>query len=164
MEGRSYWIVKTAPVSVESSWWPSFLLAYLPTLLLSWLFLLGVALLQNVPSTSFSMGYLNSLILAGLGGINLAFGVRGANLAWTDPRHMESGVAGLVGMVTSIAYQLVTLLLFFGPPLGFPLLGIAEGVGRLVGLLVGGTVALLCTILPLVWVRQRVYRIGEEQI
>ena len=28
-------------------------------------------------------------ILAGLGGINLALGVRGVNLTWTDPRKME---------------------------------------------------------------------------
>ena len=103
-----------------------------------------------------------ALILAGLGGINLALGVRGVNLNWTDPRKMENGVAELLGTIVSIVYQLITLMLFFGPPLGFPLLGISEGTGMLVGLLAGGTVAMLCTILPLVPVKERVYRIGEE--
>jgi hypothetical protein len=54
------------------------------------------------------------------------------------------------------------LLFFFAPPIGLPLLNISEGIGQLVGLLVGGTLALLCTVLPLALVKDRVYRIGEE--
>ncbi|OGN94048.1 MAG: hypothetical protein A2Y88_04705 [Chloroflexi bacterium RBG_13_48_10] len=75
---------------------------------------------------------------------------------------MENGVAGVVGTIASIVYQLVTLVLFFGPPLGFPLLGLSEGSGMLVGLLAGGTVALLCTFQPLKLVKGRVSTIGEE--
>jgi hypothetical protein len=102
------------------------------------------------------------LILAGLCGINLAFGVRGVNLTWTDPRKMENGVAGVLGTIISILYQLVTLVLFFGPPLGFPLIGFSEEIGMMVGLLAGGTVTLLCTFLPLKMIYGRVSRIGEE--
>lgn len=75
---------------------------------------------------------------------------------------MENGVAGTLGLIISILYQLVTLLLFFGPPLGLPLLGISEGMGMLAGLLAGGAIALLCTILPLRMVKERVFRMGEE--
>jgi ABC-2 type transport system permease protein len=163
MEGRSYWILKTAPVSAGKQLAAKFLMAYLPPLILGWIYLLGVALLQNAPSTTILYGLPSiALILAGLGGINLAFGVRGVNLTWTDPRHMENGVAGFLGIITSVVYQLTTLLLFFVPPLGLPLLGISEGTGMMVGLLAGGTVALLCTILPLALVKERVCRIGEE--
>ena len=65
-------------------------------------------------------------------------------------------------MIVSVAYLLATLLFFFLPPIGLPLLNISEGIGQLIGLLVGGTLALLCTILPLRLVKDRVYRIGEE--
>ena len=138
-------------------------MAYLPTLVLSWIYLLGIALLQKAPLATILYGLPSiALILAGLCGINLAFGVRGINLTWTDPRKMENGVAGVVGTIASIVYQLVTLVLFFGPPLGLPLLGIPEGVGMLVGLLAGGTVTLLCTFVPLKIIKARVSQIGEE--
>jgi ABC-2 type transport system permease protein len=163
MEGRNYWILKTAPVSAGKQLVAKFLMSYLPTLILSWVYLLGIAILQHTPSTTILYGLPSiALILAGLDGINLALGVRSVNLTWTDPRKMENGVAGILATIVSIVYQLVTLLLFFGPPLGFPLLGISEGTGMLVGLLAGGTAALLCTILPLALVKERVYRIGEE--
>jgi hypothetical protein len=163
MEGRSYWLIRTSPVSAGKQLVAKFLVVYLPTLILSWLFLLGIALMQRAPATTILYGLPSiALTLAGLGGINLALGVRGANINWTDPRHMTDGITGILGISLSIAYQLATLLLFFGPPVGLPLLGISEGAGQLTGLLAGGTVALLCTILPLVQVKDRVYRIGEE--
>jgi hypothetical protein len=138
-------------------------MTYLPALILSWIYLLGVAALQHTPFTTILYGLPSiALILAGLGGINLALGVRSVNLTWTDPRKMENGLAGLLGTIVSIVYQLITLILFFGPPLGLPLLGISEATAMLIGLLAGGTVTLLCTILPLVLVKERVYRIGEE--
>jgi len=163
MEGRSYWILKTAPVSTGKLLGAKFLMAYLPTLVLSWIYLLGIAFLQKAPLGTILYGLPSvALILAGLDGINLAFGVRGVNLTWTDPRKMENGVAGVLGMILSIVYQLVTLVLFFGPPLGLPLLGIPEGVGMLVGLLAGGMVTLVCTFVPLKIIKARVSQIGEE--
>jgi hypothetical protein len=53
-------------------------------------------------------------------------------------------------------------VLFFGPPLVLPLIGVSQGVGMVVGLVAGGVVALLCTIMPLLPLRALVYRIGEE--
>ncbi|MGA9396925.1 MAG: hypothetical protein WBV22_01590, partial [Anaerolineaceae bacterium] len=138
-------------------------IAYLPSLILGWLYLLAVAFIQQIPAATIIYGLLSvALILAGMGGINLAFGVRGANLKWTDPRHMEDGVAGTLGLIIGILYQLIVLILFFGPPIGLPMLEIPEWAGQLIGLLAGGAVAILCTILPLKLVKDRVYRIGEE--
>ncbi len=163
MEGRRYWIIKTAPVNAGKLLAAKFLMAYLPALILSWIYLLGIATLQHTLFTTVLYGLPSiALILAGLGGINLALGVRSVNLTWTDPRKMENGVAGILATIVSIVYQLVTLLLFFGPPLALPRLGLSEGTGMLVGLLAGGSVALLCTILPLALVKNRVERIGEE--
>lgn len=162
MEGSSYWILKTAPLSAGKQLTAKFLMAYLPTLVLSWVYLLGIALLQKTSLATILYGLpAIAMILAGLCGINLAFGVRGVNLTWTDPRKMENGVVGVVGLIVSIIYQLVTLVLFFGPPLGFPLLGLSEGTGRWVGLIVGGIAASLSTILPLKSVVGRVSTIGE---
>jgi len=163
MEGRSYWLLKTAPVSAGKLLAAKFLMAYIPALTLGWFYLIGIALLQKPPLATILYGLPSiAMILAGLCGINLALGVRGVNLTWTDPRKMENSVAGILGMIISIVYQLVTLVLFFGLPLGFPLIGLSEETGMLAGLLAGGTVTLLCTFLPLKMIYGRVSRIGEE--
>jgi ABC-2 type transport system permease protein len=163
MEGKSYWIIKTSPISARKLLAAKFLITYLPVLLLTWLFLLSIALLQKVPFATICYGLpCVAFILAGLGGINLAFGVRGVNLNWTDPRRMASGIAGYLGTIASIVYLFATLLLFFAPPLGLPLINKSEGSGQLIGLVAGGMTALLCAIIPLVLVKDRVYRIGEE--
>ena len=126
MEGRNFWILKTAPVNAGMQLVAKFCMSYLPALILAWIYLLGVAALQHTPFSTILYGLLAiALILAGLGGINLALGVRSVNLSWTDPRKMENGMAGLVGTIVSILYQLITLILFFGPPLALPLLGVS---------------------------------------
>jgi len=163
MEGKSYWIIKASPVSARKQLVAKFLIAYLPALILGWLFLLGIAFLQRAPAATILYGFPSvALILAGLCGINLAFGVRGADLNWTDPRRMSGGASGCLSMIASMAYLFAALLLFFAPPVGLPLLNISEGVGQLIGLLIGGTLAVVCTILPLALVKGWVYRIGEE--
>ena len=164
MEGKNYWMIKTSPVSASKMLAAKFLIAYLPSLILGWLFLLVIALVQKVPFAIILYGFSSvALFLAGLGGINLALGVLGANFNWTDPRRMTGMPSGYLGTAISLTYLLASVLLFFVAPVGFPILGIAsEFTGQLIGLLAGGTVALLCTILPLVLVKQRVYGIGEE--
>jgi ABC-2 type transport system permease protein len=163
MEGKSYWILKTAPVSAGKQLAAKFLIAYLPALILGWLFLTGMALIQKAPPSILLYGFpLIALILAGLDGIILAMGVRAANLDWTDPRHMSDNITVTLGMIAGFLYLVVALLLFFAPLIGLPLLGIMQGSGQVIGLLAGGTFALACMILPLVAVKDRVGRIGEE--
>jgi ABC-2 type transport system permease protein len=163
MEGKSYWMIKTAPVSAVTQLTAKFLIAYLPALIVSWLFMAGMALIQKAPASTILYGFLSiALILAGLGGIILAIGVRGANLTWTDSRRMTDGVTSTLGLIAGFLALIAALLLFFAPPIGLPLFGISELTGRLIGLLGGGAIALLCMILPLALVKDRVGRIGEE--
>jgi len=81
VEGKSFWIIKTAPVSAGRQLAAKFLTAYLPALIVTWLFLLGIAFLQRVPIANIL--YIltaEAFILAGLDGISLTIGVRGANI------------------------------------------------------------------------------------
>ncbi len=163
MEGRSYWILKTAPISPNNLLISKFLMAFTPALFIGWFYLIVISVLQKPPLAIVLYGLPSiALIMSGTCGIYLALGIRSVNLTWTDPRKMESGVAGIAGTIISIVYQLVTLVLFFGPPPGFPLLGLSENLGMLVGLLAGGCATLLCTFLPLKMIKYRVSHIGEE--
>jgi ABC-2 type transport system permease protein len=163
MEGKRYWMIKTAPVSAVTLLAAKFLIAYLPALIVSWLFMAGMGLIQKVTPLTMFYDFLSiALILAGLGGIMLAIGVRGTNLSWTDPRRMTDGVSSTVGLIAGFLALIAALLLFFAPVIGLPLLGIPELSGRLIGLLGGGTIALVCMILPLALVKNQVCRIGED--
>jgi hypothetical protein len=75
---------------------------------------------------------------------------------------MLSAAIDYLAALAGLVYMLASLLLFFGPPIGLPLLNISEKTGMLIGLVAGGTIALLCMFLPLSLEKDRVCRIGEE--
>ncbi len=161
-EGKSYWLLKTAPVSAAKLLVAKYLVAYLPALALGWGFLLAISFVQGagVAALFFGMAVV-ALSTAGGAGLELAFGVISANLEWDDPRRMISGSAGCLAALTNVAYMIAILALYFGPPIGFALLGWPETQGRLVGLGLGGTASLACAIIPPWLVRHRVTYIGE---
>lgn len=161
-EGKNYWLIKSAPVGTASLVAAKFLAAYLPALALSWLYLLAVwaiqgasvsVLLYSLPATA--------LCICGNAGLNLSFGITGANLGWEDPRQMQRWTSGcLMSLVTSI-YLPVSLLLFFGPPVATLALQLPEVIGQVAGLVLGGGISLVFAVVPLLLVRKRVERLGE---
>lgn len=161
-EGKSYWMLKAAPVRSEELILAKFIVAYLPTLGLSAAYLLIYSLLQKAPPEVliFSLGVI-ACAIAGNAGINLAFGIAGANLAWEDPRHMQRRAAGCLGSLVTMAYLPLILILFFGPAIALPLIGFSASTARAAGFVLGGAVSLACAVGPLWLVRERVARLGE---
>ncbi|MBP1702230.1 MAG: hypothetical protein H6Q38_1337 [Chloroflexi bacterium] len=161
-EGKSFWILKTAPLKVSYLIAAKFLVAYLPALLIGWIFLLALAIIQQSALSIlwFTMPAV-ALLIAGNVGINLSFGITGANLDWQDPRQMQRGTSGCISSIASFIYLPLGFLLFFVPPLGFSLFGLPGWVGQLVGLVLGGVFSLACTIIPLRLVSERVMQLGE---
>ncbi len=161
-EGKSFWLLKTAPVSAWQMLAAKFLVAFLPSLALGWAFLLGISLMQR---TGLGVLLFNLLVVAlcvaGNSGLNLAFGVVGARMDWEDPRQMQRGSAGCLGALASMLYLPLSLVLFFGPPVLFLALSWPEALGQAAGLALGGAFSLTCTLLPLWLVRKRVPRLGE---
>ena len=139
-----------------------FLVAYLPTLGLSWAYLLVIWLLQRsgIDVFLYSLPAV-ALCIAGNAGLNLSFGITGANLDWEDPRQMQRTTSGCLSMLATMIYLPVTLFFFFGPPIGLTALGLPEKLGQGIGLVLGGSVSLLCAVIPLWLVRKRVDRLGE---
>ncbi|HLC35273.1 MAG TPA: hypothetical protein VJJ70_09810 [Anaerolineales bacterium] len=161
-EGRSYWLIKTAPVTPVRLMLAKALTAYLPTLVIGELFLALASLLQKAGAGVMLFGMaVVALALAGGAGVHLAFGVAGANLEWEDPRHMVRGSVGCIGSFAGMAYVALAAACFIGPAVVVPLLGGSAGVGQAIGVVVGGVFALVCTLLPPYLVLGRVRRIGE---
>jgi ABC-2 type transport system permease protein len=160
-EGRYFWLLRSAPINASSLLAAKYLVTYIPAVIINCL-LVGVMLLI-MPVSPVMVVYSLSVILfaiAGMAGINLAFGVIGARLDWQDPRQMNNATTGCVGSLISMAYLVVICALFFAPPLIFTALGLAETTGLWVGLAVGAAASLACAVIPLVLVRKRVDNIG----
>jgi hypothetical protein len=139
-----------------------FLVAYIPALILGWGFLLVISVIQG--AGLFTLLYSSlviALIVAGVDGLNVAFGVAGANLEWDDPRKMTSGGVGCLSTLVSLVYLAVSLGLFFGPLVIFGLLRWPQVVGQILGLALGGAVSLIFAFLPPWMVREQVPYIGE---
>jgi ABC-2 type transport system permease protein len=162
LEGKQYWLLKSAPVSTLRLVAGKYLVAYLPTLILCWIFLLITSLLQQVSLDTLAYSLLVvALSVAGVAGLNLAFGVIGANFEWEDPRRISQGALGCLGALASGFSLLVCLLFFFGPPILFDLLDSPAIIGRLIGIVLGSAVSLGLMIIPLWLVRQRIPRLAE---
>ena len=162
LEGKGYWLLKTSPVSTRRLITGKYLVAYLPTLALCWLFLLIISLLQQVsPGTLAYSLWVIALTVAGVAGLNLAFGVIGANFEWEDPRRISQGAMGCLGALATGLSLFVCLLFFFGPPILFDVLNSPSGIGRLIGIVLGSTVSLCLMLIPLWLVRTRIPRLSE---
>lgn len=162
-EGKTYWLLKSAPISSIQLILAKFIVAYIPSLVLGWLFIVIIGLVRATILTTVIFNLLVvALCIAGVDGINLTFGVAGANFDWDDPRHMVSGLNGCFGALASIGFLFVGLALFLAPTIGLPLLGLPALVGQITGLLIGGIFCLACAFFPLRFVLGRVATLGEQ--
>ena len=162
-EGKNYWMIKIAPISTARLLAAKYLAAFLPTLVLGWIFLLIISLVQKASLGTLFFGLLVVLLtIGGAAGLNLAFGVIGANFKWEDPRRISQGAIGCLGALISFLFLGASMLLFFGPAVLLKLLNIPAAVGQLAGLALGGALCLACGLLPLWLVRERVARLAED--
>lgn len=161
-EGKSYWMLKSAPLNARQLLTAKFLVAYLPALGLSLLFLAAFSVLQKMPLASAAYGMLVlTLCLAGMAGILLAFGVTGANFNWEDPRRINAGKMGCLGSLVSMLYLPLNLAFFLGPLVLAVFLHFPAVYAYLAGGVLGTGLSLLCTLLPLRLVFSRVDRLDE---
>jgi ABC-2 type transport system permease protein len=162
LEGKQYWLLKSAPVSTKQLLAGKYLVAYLPTLVLCWIFLLITSLLQQarVDTLLFNVAVV-ALSVAGITGLNLAFGILNANFDWDDPRRIPQGVMGCLGVLVSGICLLVCMLFFYGPAVLSDLLNFPAGVGYLAGILLGGAASLSLMLVPLWLVRARIPHLAE---
>ncbi len=162
-EGKNYWILKVSPVRSSQLLAAKFLVAYLPTVALGSIFLVGIAIVQRMSILDFGYGLIAMLLCqAGMAGILLAFGAAGANFTWDDPRKINAGGIGCVGQIVTMLFLPISFLLFIAPLGLVSFFHLPLVYGYLGGLLIGGSVSLGCTVGPLMLVRKRVERLGEE--
>jgi ABC-2 type transport system permease protein len=160
-EGKSYWMLKAAPVSTRQLLTAKFVIGYLPPLLLCSIYLLVLEMLKKAALFSTVVSLLAVwMILAGLTGIYLAFGVRGAKFDWENPSQAY-GAVGCLGNLVGTLFLAVCFGLFILPPLVAALLGLPAEAGQLVGLFLGGLASAGAVLIPLGLVEKRVASLNE---
>jgi hypothetical protein len=161
-EGRSYWMVKAAPVGPGQLLVAKFIVAYVPALVLAAAITVVIAFVRQLTFAELAYSMVASaLSLAGMAGILLALGVLSANFAWDDPRRMGGGAMGCFGQLLAMPYVPVAFGMFIGPIVVASWLGLSPVGGHLAGVVLGSTVALGSAYLPLRLVRDRVARLDE---
>jgi ABC-2 type transport system permease protein len=162
-EGKQYWILRTAPLNAGQLALSKWLVAFLPSVTIGSVLLLGMGLVQKAGVIDIVFGWLVvAFVTAGSTGLTLAFGITGAKFDWTDPRRMTSGSAGCLSALLSMLFQGISLALFLAPAPVLQFLNVPKAVGQLLGLGLGGAFSLLVAFLPPRLVLNRIPTLGEE--
>ncbi len=169
-EGKSYWLLKSAPIRPWHLLGAKFIVSYLPAVIFSLVFLLISFALRGI---NFAMLPFSALVIiftvAGATAISLAFGVAGANLEWDSPQRQRlSGSAGCLMFVAVSAATLINLALFLAPPIIWQIVSAVQGLpgtppllSYILGLLLGGGAAVAVAFITLRLALPRMARIGE---
>jgi ABC-2 type transport system permease protein len=162
-EGKNYWMLKTAPLTAGRLMLAKFIASYIPSLFFQWL-LFGLILGLSWPGPQNAIYALlaASLYIAGLIGINLAFGAAGARLDWEDPRRMNRGTTGCVGSLAGLVFVVGAWALFFLPAAVIPVFGGPAWLGQIIGLMFGGGVSLAFAFLAPRFALPKVEKIGMQ--
>jgi ABC-2 type transport system permease protein len=136
LEGQSYTILKSAPVTGRHVWQAKSIGVWLPYALTMTLLLIVAWVVIRFNPLWGTYGLLCLLIMgAGLIALNTAIGFRYANLEWTDTRRMTTGGGGFYSFILTTIYLLVAgliALLFFVLAAAFPGAAFFAGLGGLV--------------------------------
>ena len=163
-EGKSYWVLKSAPLRASDLLTAKFLVAYVPTLTMGWFFVIVISLVQKISAAGFLYSLLAvALSLAGMNGIMIAFGAAGANFNWDDPRRMNAGSLGCLGQIVTMLVLPIVFGVFVAPIWLAAAAQLPLGYAYLFGAILGTVVNLLCAYLPLKFVEARVQRLGEVE-
>ncbi len=116
-EGRAFWLLKLAPISSLHILLGKLALAFLPFPLVGTLFLLLVALVQQITPTSILSGWL-LLMLMGLGStcISLGLGALFPRLDWENPQQQTTLRAGCLSLLSYSVYIGLTMAVVIGLP------------------------------------------------
>jgi len=148
MEGKSYWLLKIAPIEPWEFIFGKFLTAMIPFTALSTALYLGLAIWRGFSPLGTAYGLFGILLLgAGELAVETGLGIPWANLKWDDPRKMRSGlgtfisffVCNFMAVLAGVSLSLPLLLKILVPD--YELIG--WFVGPLLAILVVGGVSAL---------------------
>ena len=108
MEGKSWWIMKIAPISRSELVRGKFFAAWLPFVVLSSILMIAAFLWKDLSILGFLYGWFGIELLGGsMLAMSLGFGIIWPRLTWDNPKQMQSGWAMLVSFVGEMVLGLL---------------------------------------------------------
>jgi ABC-2 type transport system permease protein len=131
LEGKAFWVVKSAPIRLRALWWSKFWMGFLPLVTLGLLLLVASDRMLEVgpEMTALSVATL-ALLTAALTAMGLAFGAAFPQLEYENAAQIPSSFGGAAYMVAAVSFIFANVALEAWPM--FRLLR-AELVGRPLG-------------------------------
>ncbi|MFM7141654.1 MAG: putative ABC transporter permease subunit, partial [Alphaproteobacteria bacterium] len=151
LEGRSWWILRTAPVPLGRLWWSKFWIGFGPLIVLGEVLvvltnhLLGVNPLATAVFAATLVPLVAAIVAMGLG-----FGASYPRLDTQNAAHIATGFGAIVYMVSALGLVAVVVLLEAWPI--SRLLGFGRGAPATVGAKAGfALLAVGAALLPCAW-------------
>jgi hypothetical protein len=116
MEGKSWWLLKIAPISPAELLRGKFVVAWVPYVILSTVLFVGAAIWKGFSLFGFVYGWFGvELLGAGFLLVALGFAVPWAKFDWDDPRRMTSGWGWVFTTITQYLMGIIGGLLLALP-------------------------------------------------
>ncbi len=112
LEGRAWWVLRTAPVPLTTIWWSKFAIGFLPLTLLGEVLIIATNRFLAV-ELELTLIFVATLVLviAAITSLGLGFGAAYPRFDTRNPAQIAMGFGGLVYMVMSIALITVVVVL-----------------------------------------------------
>lgn len=134
MEGKSWWLLKTAPISRWELLLGKFLAAMIPFAVVGTALMIGLAVWRGFSLIGFVYGWFGMILIgASMMAVDVSLAVPWANLDWDDPRKMTSGWGAFFAFIIDAVLGLVAGLFLSLPLIVRALLPSLEIVAWIVG-------------------------------
>jgi ABC-2 type transport system permease protein len=116
LEGKSFWILQTAPISLRSLLWSKFWLNFLPLLLLGCMLVFLSNLLLHVPTWMMVLSLATICAMtAGVSAIAVGVGAVYPNFAYENAAQVPTSFGGAICMIVSLAFVAATVAIQASP-------------------------------------------------
>ena len=112
LEGRAFWILQSAPVSLRALVWSKFWLVSVPLLLLGELLIFSSNLLLHVPSWMMVISLVTVFLMTfGITAIGIGLGALYPNFNYENAAEIPTSFGGAIAMILSVAFIAVAVMI-----------------------------------------------------
>lgn len=105
LEGKAFWLLQTAPISLKSLLWSKFWLNFLPLLVLGELLIFCSNLLLKVPPWMMALSLMTMFLMTiGIAAIGVGLGALYPNFNYENAAEIPTSFGGAVCMIVSMAF------------------------------------------------------------
>jgi ABC-2 type transport system permease protein len=131
LEGKAFWILQTAPISLRSLLWSKFWLNFLPLLLLGVTLVFLSNILLRVPPWMMALSLVTICAMtAGVAAIAVGIGALYPNFGFENAAQIPTSFGGAVCMIFSVGFVAVTVMIEAWPMYLVAMRSLSSGIAQ----------------------------------